>query len=1019
MVYFMWTFLVVLLTTPYTAQAATFYVSNSGTNNGTCGQINTPCQTFEYVRANRGMAGGDTVFFRGGSYPNIDVNNTSNNIPSGTAANPTIIAGVQGEVVTMSRIGISWTRCNETGLPSDCGLTQYVTYRNFKLSEAGFSGCHQLPSNGTVDFSCGAHFIRLEDSEISGFPFSCLGGGFGASNVSVINTHIHHCGTSPGDHGVYACWPNALFDNVEANNNSGYGIQHYESGTTSPRCGTGTIVRNSYMHHNQIYGGAVIADGDNIQFYNNVVEANTAGGVAFTFGGGFPSNDNYQIYNNTIVNNGGPGMELGAHFDGMTATNPKVRNNLFVGNNGFPIVEVRVSNPTYSNNMCPAATDPGCQLSGNAAFVGSGAHPWALTAQSEARNAGTPIATFTTDKVGAERGQGGQWDIGAYEYVEGGGPVFNFAVETPTAVTVTRGNNVTFPVTISLVTGNTEAVTLNTNTLPSGVTATGFAGSPCSPSCTVNVTLNANAGATLGTFTTPVLVGTSASSVVRQTNFTVTVNPAPASFDFAIANPGAQTVARSTAITVPLNVTLSSGTAGLVTLTVTSGVPSGVTANIAGSPCTPPCTSTLTLTASGLATVGTTTLGVHGVGGSQVHDMTFNLTVTGAMSSANPIYVRAGAGSPTNSCIAAESQATAKQTINDACQCMTVPGKVMFVEGNGNTYSEAIDTGGACLITGGNGPAYDTATRIEGYGTPLPTIQSPVGTDIALWVRGSGDHYTIFKKLRFDAMNHTGNGIAVWNGVHHIRFDDVQVKNTVGGFETFYILDASNIELIDVFANDAGTDTLTLDGSISGFLCQRCHFFNAGAGGAGVRITSNGTKVNLTFDAPEVRNNSGTGLDLGASTGTAIQNMLSHSNGGKGLWIRTGASGTRVYNSTVYGNTGVGLQCDAGATSTQVRNTIMYGNTGGNLVNTCGAATSSNLEVNPLFVAPPTNLHLADGSPGIDAGEAIPSILTDYEGNPRQQGQQDIGAYERTTTPPVSPDVTVRQLDLKQAAWYF
>jgi Right handed beta helix region len=349
---------------------------------------------------------------------------------------------------------------------------------------------------------------------------------------------------------------------------------------------------------------------------------------------------------------------------------------------------------------------------------------------------------------------------------------------------------------------------------------------------------------------------------------------------------------------------------------------------------------------------------------------------------------------------------------------MIVPGKVMYIEGNGNTYVEQIDTGGGCSLTGGNGPSYDTATRLEGYGSPLPVVQAPVGADKVLWLRASGDHYLIVKKLSFDAANQAVNGVVVFPIAHHVRFEEVEAKNTVGGFETFYLTGASNIELIDTFLHDAGTHALTLDASITNFLCQRCHLFNAA--GKGLNINSNGTKANLTFQETEVRNTTtDIGVDIGASTGTLLQNLLVRSNGSHGVKIRSGATGTRVYNNTIYGNTGVGLQCDSGATSTELRNNIIYGNTGGNLQNNCGATVSANLQTDPLFVAPPTDLHLADGSPAIDAGENIPSILTDYAGQPRQQGAQDIGAYERTQIPTSSPDVTVRQLDLKQAGWYF
>lgn len=387
--------------------------------------------------------------------------------------------------------------------------------------------------------------------------------------------------------------------------------------------------------------------------------------------------------------------------------------------------------------------------------------------------------------------------------------------------------------------------------------------------------------------------------------------------------------------------------------------------------------------------------------------------------SGNPVYLRS-VGSDSNDCTAAENPATAKRHFlgaQGALSCMTVPGKVLYVEGNGAVYSEEIDTS-ATAIRGGNGPSFDTATRIEGYGSPLPILRSPAGattsgSGVLLYIRAANNAYLIVKKLIIDGNNDTYNTVVVAGPAHHIRFDQVEVKNTLTlGFEGVYLLDTSNIELIDTFVHDTRTSALTLDGTVDGLLCQRCHLFNATRG---VNVTSAGTKTNVTVSETEVRNNSGDGIDLNAGAGTLLQNLLVHSNGGRGVWIHGGASGTRAFNSTLYGNTGVGLQCDTGATSSAFRNNIVYGNTGGNMLNNCGATVAKNLCAaasadcpvfgDPLFVAAPTNLRLGDGSPGINQGETIASILTDYGGQPRRQGQQDIGAWERTEGGPPAPGI--------------
>jgi len=370
--------------------------------------------------------------------------------------------------------------------------------------------------------------------------------------------------------------------------------------------------------------------------------------------------------------------------------------------------------------------------------------------------------------------------------------------------------------------------------------------------------------------------------------------------------------------------------------------------------------------------------------------------------SGNPIYVRKTVGSPSNDCSAAENPATAKQTIADACQCMSIPGKVMLIEGNGNVYAEELDTL-TCPLTGGNGPSYDTATRLEGYGTTLPILQSPVATSgITLYLRSTQDHYLHFKKLVVDAAFRAGNALIVNSTAHHVRFE--QVSFTGSPFENALLIGASNIEMIDVFSSGAGTNGLGLAQGFTNFLCHRCHLFSNGAKGLEVRDA--GTRTNITVRESESRNNTGDGVDLGASTGTLLQNLLVHSNGGMGIRVRGGSQSTRVYNSTVYSNTGNGIQCDAPATSTEITNNIAYNNAGGganNIVNNCTANVSTNLTTNPLFVNPPTDLKLQDGSEGINRGTNLPSVTVDYDGNPRPLGPYDIGAYERDQGTPQLP----------------
>lgn len=60
------------------------------------------------------------------------------------------------------------------------------------------------------------------------------------------------------------------------------------------------------------------------------------------------------------------------------------------------------------------------------------------------------------------------------------------------------------------------------------------------------------------------------------------------------------------------------------------------------------------------------------------------------------------------------------------------------------------------------------------------------------------------------------------------------------------------------------------------------------------------------------------------------------------------------------------------------------------------ASHPGNVVADPLFVAPDVgDVHLAPGSPAIDAGAGIPGLTTDRDGEPRPQGAAiDVGAFE-------------------------
>jgi len=345
-----------------------------------------------------------------------------------------------------------------------------------------------------------------------------------------------------------------------------------------------------------------------------------------------------------------------------------------------------------------------------------------------------------------------------------------------------------------------------------------------------------------------------------------------------------------------------------------------------------------------------------------------------------------------------------------------VPGKIMYVKAG--VYVEAIDTG-LQPMRGGDGPSYSTATTIEGFGSDVVTIKLPTGRFLPLYLNNGGnDKYLLFRKLIFDADNQPGsNGVGFGAGGHHMRFENCEVKNSL--FEGVYVYNASNIELYRTSIHQAGAVAVQLHGTLDGFLCQECSVYDAVGGINWTFSGDTGPKSNIVIRESIIQNHTGTVIDAGISTGALVQNSLISDSTGIGVRVRTGATGTKIYSNTIATLGGVGLQCDAGATGVELINDILWGNTGGNLANLCGATlTTTTYTVDPLFA--PGTYTLADGSPAIDKGTTIPSQTVDLLLNPRQQGPQDQGAYERTQTPTTpGTSVTVRPPALFQAEMFF
>lgn len=212
-------------------------------------------------------------------------------------------------------------------------------------------------------------------------------------------------------------------------------------------------------------------------------------------------------------------------------------------------------------------------------------------------------------------------------------PSFDFSADaSPASVTIAQGDDTTSTITVTLVSGSTQTVSLTgswVGTTPSGVTAS-FTPSSGTPTFSSSLGFSTAADASVGTFVYRVTADNG--SLTRTKDVTLTINQA-ASFNYSVAAASSSlSLVRDNSTTSTITVEYLSGTAASVSL---SGAwvgtsPTGIGATFSPGSGTPaigaPFTSTLTFTASSTASGGTFTYRATGTSGSTTR--TYDITVT-------------------------------------------------------------------------------------------------------------------------------------------------------------------------------------------------------------------------------------------------------------------------------------------------------------------------------------------------------------------------------------------------------
>ncbi len=380
----------------------TYYVRTGGSDAHPCSgaSTNDDSHAKQTIAAGIGCAGaaggtngaGNTVEVAAGTYNELQITG----LPGGSAGNPFTLKCATSRGCTWNLTGTNFHL--NIGSPS----TNYVTIQDFVFA-GNKTGTPGVGEGGGIAFSASLanththiNFLNNEVKNAGRHDGMSI---TGTSNMLIQNCYIHDTGgyVSPEDptnatfhHGIYFS-TNADHNTVDSctiQTGTGYGIQNYPYGDG---------VNSNIFSRNVLSGHATagtVLQGDNLQFFDNVVYSNGspgANGGIYGFGGSI------LVYANTVYNNTGPGINM-QNGAGTECTNNLVISNSGTAITGCPSTLTNVSTGTAASHFVTPGSD------------------FHLKTGSSAIGAGTNLsATFTTDLSGNTRVA--PWDVGAYKFI--------------------------------------------------------------------------------------------------------------------------------------------------------------------------------------------------------------------------------------------------------------------------------------------------------------------------------------------------------------------------------------------------------------------------------------------------------------------------------------------------------------------------------------------------------------------------------------------------------------------------
>ncbi|WP_455286041.1 COG1470 family protein [[Eubacterium] cellulosolvens] len=315
---------------------------------------------------------------------------------------------------------------------------------------------------------------------------------------------------------------------------------------------------------------------------------------------------------------------------------------------------VRYSDPSY------AGTVINIQLTG----LGSGM-TWTSTQTGDltiVTSPSTPTGAYTIVLVGSALGVTHQ--TSALLTVNPRAPQFDFSVSvSPQAQTVSLGDETTYSVTVNLVSGSSQLVTLSLSGEPGGITGA-FSPSSGSPSFSSSLTLAVSSSASPGSYSMTI-TGTGGG---RTHTATITLIVSETR-DFRVeAAPASRTANQGETVSYSISVIGLHGFNSQVSLSAT-GIPAGATYVFSIPSGTPDFTSVLTVTLPSNVQTGTFTIAIKGSGGGLERYVNIVLVISpGATQTQTPTLTATTTQTQTQTATATQTATTQTPDLLDILQ---------------------------------------------------------------------------------------------------------------------------------------------------------------------------------------------------------------------------------------------------------------------------------------------------------------------------------------------------------------